>query len=173
MKRFSTNSRLLKYTAEEKRRLKLYKRKKLWVVAGMSFLSLPLLSDNHDKVSADSLETTTTTKTDVNASEASQAKTQQVEATDASEKEAKADTTTKEQGTSVATVAENQNESKTTAPANNTPVASAPQVAAETATKEAPKAPVTPEVQGANSEKAATENSNKALEEQALSLIHI
>ncbi len=167
MKRFSTNSRLLKYTAEEKRRLKLYKRKKLWVVAGMSFLSLPLLSDNHDKVSADSLETTTTTKTDVNASEASQAKTQQVEATDASEKEAKADTTTKEQGTSVATVAENQNESKTTAPANNTPVASAPQVAAETATKEAPKAPVTPEVQGANSEKAATENSNKALEEQA------
>lgn len=115
MKRFSTNSRLLKYTAEEKRRLKLYKRKKLWVVAGMSFLSLPLLSDNHDKVSADSLETTTTTKTDANASEASQAKTQQVEATDASEKEAKADTTTKEQGTSVATVAENQNESETTA----------------------------------------------------------
>ena len=67
----------------------------------------------------------------------------------------------------MATVAENQNESETTAPANNTPVASAPQVAAETATKEAPKAPVTPEVQGANSEKAATENSNKTLEEQA------
>ena len=39
MIRYNANSRLFKYTTEEKKRYKLYKRKKMWVVAGMSIFS--------------------------------------------------------------------------------------------------------------------------------------
>ena len=39
MLRYNANSRLFKYTTEEKKRYKLYKRKKMWIVAGMSIFS--------------------------------------------------------------------------------------------------------------------------------------
>ncbi len=53
MRRYNFNSRLFKYTVEEKKRYKLYKKKKMWVVAGVSlFSTASLVSAN---ASADEL----------------------------------------------------------------------------------------------------------------------
>ncbi|MEY8662909.1 KxYKxGKxW signal peptide domain-containing protein, partial [Ligilactobacillus faecis] len=58
MLRYNANSRLFKYTTEEKKRYKLYKRKKMWVVAGMSLFSTATLVQ---QVSADEAPLTSTT----------------------------------------------------------------------------------------------------------------
>ena len=58
MLRYNANSRLFKYTTEEKKRYKLYKRKKVWVVAGMSLFSTATLVQ---QVSADEAPLTNTT----------------------------------------------------------------------------------------------------------------
>ncbi|WP_170207011.1 mucin-binding protein, partial [Ligilactobacillus murinus] len=56
MIRYNANSRLFKYTTEEKKRYKLYKKKKMWVVAGMSLFSTATLINAN--ASADELSTT-------------------------------------------------------------------------------------------------------------------
>ncbi len=56
MLRYNANSRLFKYTTEEKKRYKLYKKKKMWVVAGMSLFSTATLVNAN--ASADELSTT-------------------------------------------------------------------------------------------------------------------
>ncbi|MEY8662845.1 KxYKxGKxW signal peptide domain-containing protein, partial [Ligilactobacillus faecis] len=57
MIRYNANSRLFKYTTDEKKRYKLYKRKKMWVVAGMSIFSTASLVQ---QVSADETSATNT-----------------------------------------------------------------------------------------------------------------